>query len=92
MWKNEDVSFDPGVVRASLAAQNEGFSEFLSVPLSASDDAARMPGWREWQAYRRLPPEAQDPPGLTAGDFAVVYRDVPHPAGPPRRTPRRLNG
>jgi hypothetical protein len=81
MSKNEVVSFDPIALRGKLAAQSAGLAEFLAFPLSAADDAAQMRGWRDWHAYRGLPPEEQDPPGLTAGDFATAYRGIAHPAG-----------
>jgi hypothetical protein len=81
MSKNEGVDFEPIALRGKLAERSEGVAEFLAFPLSAVDDAAQMPGWREWHAYRGLPPEEQDPPGLTAGDFAAAYRGIAHPAG-----------
>jgi hypothetical protein len=34
------------------------------------------PGWREWLAYRSLPPEQQSPPGLTAADFAEPFLEA----------------
>lgn len=83
MSGNEDVSFDPLALRAKLAAQDEGFAEFLAFPLSAADDAAQLPGWRDWHAYRGLASEEQDPSGLAAGDFASAYRGIAHPAGIP---------
>ena len=34
------------------------------------------PGWREWLAYKSLPPEQQSPPGLTAADFARPFLEA----------------
>lgn len=34
------------------------------------------PGWREWLAYKSLPPEKQVPPGLTAADFARPFLEA----------------
>jgi hypothetical protein len=75
------LSFDPLALRATLARRDEAYAEFLAAPLYPDEAAALMPGSTEWHAYRALPPGEQDPPGLTAGDFAEAYRDIPHPAG-----------
>jgi hypothetical protein len=34
------------------------------------------PGWREWFAYKSLPPDQQQPPGLTAADFAEPFLEA----------------
>lgn len=34
------------------------------------------PGWREWLDYRATPPERQNPPGLTAADFARPFLEA----------------
>jgi hypothetical protein len=81
MTDDERVSFDPNGLRATLAERDEAYAAFLADPLYADEAAALMPGVAEWHAYRCLPPDAQEPPGLTAADFATGYRAVPHPAG-----------
>lgn len=75
------TDFDPLALRARLAERHAGCAELLEHPLYVDEQAASMPGWREWHAYRDLPPGLQDPPGLTAEDFATAYRNVPRPAG-----------
>jgi len=77
----EQMSLNPNALRVRLAERNEHFAEFLTYPLYMDEVAAASPGWAEWHAYRSLPRDEQDPPGLTAADFARTYRDVPHPAG-----------
>ncbi|HEY0018823.1 MAG TPA: hypothetical protein VGC13_21160 [Longimicrobium sp.] len=78
---DEQGDFDPIALRGRLAERNEHFAEFLDHPLHGDEVAASSPGWTEWYAYRALPADAQDPPGLTSADFARAYRDIPHPAG-----------
>jgi hypothetical protein len=34
------------------------------------------PGWKEWLAYKSLPPDQQQPPGLTAADFARPFLEA----------------
>jgi hypothetical protein len=81
MTDNERVTFDPIALRITLAERDEGYAAFLVDPLYADEAAALMPGLTEWHTYRGLPREEQEPPGLTAGDFATTYRGAPHPAG-----------
>jgi hypothetical protein len=81
MTNDEPVPFNPIALRARLAERDESYAAFLADPLYADEAAALMPGVAEWHAYRCLPPDAQEPSGLTAGDFARGYRDIPHPAG-----------
>jgi hypothetical protein len=92
MSQNDGVNFDPVALRARLAVCDESFAAFLAAPLYPDEAAARMPGLAEWHAYRRLPPEAREPPGLTSADFASGYRNVPHPAGILDKESRGLNG
>lgn len=78
---DEQGDFDPIALRARLAERDEHFAEFLAHPLYRDEVAASSPGWTEWHAYRAVPVDAQDPPGLTSADFVRAYRDLPHPAG-----------
>ncbi|HEX6367352.1 MAG TPA: hypothetical protein VF006_00385 [Longimicrobium sp.] len=81
MTGTQGVSFDPLALRASLADRDESYAAFLADPLFADEAAAMMPGLAEWHAYRGQPTAEQEPAGLSAGDFANAYRDIPHPAG-----------
>lgn len=81
MGESEGIDFDPIASRARLAERNEHFAACLATPLYADEAWAVMPGLMEWHTYRAVPPEEQDPPGLTAADFARAYRNIPHPAG-----------
>ena len=81
MVDSDGVNLDPIALRARLAERNEHFAASLDHPLHADEVAAASPGWAEWHAYRGLPPEDQEPPGLTPADFARAYRDAPHPGG-----------
>lgn len=81
MMENDGFGFDPLVLRARLAERDAAYAAFLVDPLYADEAAALLPGLSEWHAYRGLPPQAREPPGLTSGNFASAYRDVPHPAG-----------
>lgn len=81
MADGDELTFDPVEMRSRLAARNESFAEFLRYPLYSDEAAAKMPGLYDDYAYRALPPEEQVPPGLSSGDFADAFRDIPHPAG-----------
>ena len=81
MEEREPISFDPVQMRTRLAERDPAFAEFLEHPLYPDEAAATMPGLYDYYAYGALLPEERIPPGLTAGDFAKAYRDVPHPGG-----------
>ncbi|HEX6039252.1 hypothetical protein [Longimicrobium sp.] len=63
---------DPqGATRPARDPDEAAFLESIGRPGVFSE--VELPGWREWLDYRDLPTEKQDPPGLTAADFAASF-------------------
>lgn len=63
-----------GMTRPARDPDEAGFLK--SIGQESPFVEVERPGWREWLDYKATPPERQNPPGLTAADFARPFLEA----------------